>query len=146
MIEISMRDRVLAHLYRFRHIRCDIAYNAPKDITQEGVAISLGITRSHANVILRKMVDRGEVIEHMALISGTNRATRRLVYTMTPSGYRIYHSKEEELRRHGVDLGEIDLHVDSYSFEDLRCRLGEHLDDLGCLCVLRGTINRSEME
>lgn len=58
---VSLHDKMLAHLYRYRYVRNDIEYDAPYELTQEGSGIAIGITRSHASIILARMMDKGEV-------------------------------------------------------------------------------------
>ncbi len=58
MDKITLTDRILTHLYRFKHINSDIKYNAPEELTQTGIALSLGITRSYASLLLGRMLEK----------------------------------------------------------------------------------------
>ena len=52
---ISVKDKIVAHLFRNRHVNPNDIYNLPWDITQDGIASSLGITRAHASIELKRL-------------------------------------------------------------------------------------------
>ena len=83
---ITFRDKVLAFLYGHVHVSRDIHYGAPFEITQDGIAIILGISRSHASVVLGKMVSSGEVQCSAATIKDSERTNKRKIYLITPHG------------------------------------------------------------
>ena len=55
MRNITQAERVLIHLYSYRHLDESERHGVPFDITQDGVGESVGISRSHASLILGKM-------------------------------------------------------------------------------------------
>ena len=59
-------------------------YTAPFDLTQDGIASGLGITRAHATRVLNELEKRGLVEARLNHVIGGCR--RRKVYFPTPAG------------------------------------------------------------
>ncbi len=82
--------RVLKHLARFRAE--DMAFSCPDEVTQNGIAKALGLTRPHVALILkRNLVGQGFVEAKLLHVQGNGR--RKLGYMLTPTGYKVVQGK-----------------------------------------------------
>ncbi len=86
MYKITLADRALLHMYRYRHISPTIRLGAPKEITQDGVAEVLGISRSHAALLTNKLEESEMLVSGRARVNGVNCRVPRKVYFITSSG------------------------------------------------------------
>lgn len=78
----TVQDRVLLHLDGYRRYR--EAYAVPADMTQMGIALSIGVTRAHAAIVLRTLLEQGLMEKRLARIL---RKPRKLItYHLTPAG------------------------------------------------------------
>ena len=77
MKEISYHDRASALLFEYKHINNDIVFDAPLELTQDGIAMGLGVSRGHSNVIIKRMIDNNEVEVVCSSIKGSNSAKKR---------------------------------------------------------------------
>ncbi len=132
---ISVKDKVIAHLYRNRYVDTNDIYNLPWDITQDGIAVSLGITRAHASIELKKLKEASMVDEKQAHVKGGK--VKRKCYMLTPLGREF---AERTLER--AEMNDVDI----FSMIDMKRQdasaLLESLSEkdrysLGCACALR---------
>ncbi|MBQ8180214.1 MAG: hypothetical protein IJ026_07250 [Candidatus Methanomethylophilaceae archaeon] len=147
MNPLTLRNRVLIHLNGYNHIEHCIRFGAPYEITQDGVGMELGISRSYASLILGRMEQNGIVETGLSTIRGSGSKLKRKIYFLTVKG-RMEHDRmvksllddgysEEELRpRPNIN------HCSSDAFDDLG---EEDRDTIGSLCVLRCDIHRDEI-
>ena len=140
MSNISLHDRALSHLYRYRFTKQDIEYGAPFEISQDGVATALGISRSHASILLKKMVENGELTTWHSYIRDASRPVKRMVYHITERGKTVYRERAEDLKGQGIDIENIV--GESYDEERLT---REEKDLLGCICVLNTNLYFNEL-
>ena len=132
---VNVKDKVVAHLYRNRNVDVNDLYNLPWDITQDGIAMSLGITRAHASIELKKLRESYVVDERQGHVRGGK--VRRKCYTLTPSGMDLAETIIERAKLNDVDI---------YSMIDMKRQdpnvLMESLSEndrfcLGCACTIR---------
>jgi len=79
---LTAEERILLHL--LAHIRHGERYEVPFDLTQSGIALAVGVRRSHVSATLAEMSKRWLSEERVAHIEGGGR--RRKVYVLTPRG------------------------------------------------------------
>lgn len=80
---------VLAHLWRSRDLPGN-EWDVPYSYTQDGISMSLGISRAHASIELKKLIQKDLVKSDLKhVVNGT---VRRKVYFLTKEG-------EEEAKR-----------------------------------------------
>src|SRR6267378_4079387 len=79
---LTIQERILLHLEPFTRER--EAYTVPKEVTQAGIAGSLGIRVAHASREVRKLVESNLAEERDAAVSGAKRHQK--AYFLTPSG------------------------------------------------------------
>ncbi|HOL07627.1 MAG TPA: hypothetical protein PKX44_05065 [Methanomassiliicoccaceae archaeon] len=81
-ITLTVGERILFHLLQYsKYID---SFDAPIDITQDGIAAALRISRAHAALELKKLKNAGEVKERLSHIKRGR--TKRKVYFLTPLG------------------------------------------------------------
>ncbi len=73
--------------YLKQHCNGDLDFVAPPELTQDGIAAALGITRPHASLVLKKLVSDGFVEARILHIRGGRR--RRTAYILSPSGFQV---------------------------------------------------------
>jgi len=97
---VTVGERVLVHLAGFA--RFGDAYECPKEMTQDGIAAALGISRAHTALELKRLRSSGKVEERMAHVEGAR--TRRKVYVLLPAGQEIARRMREHARTKRVSL------------------------------------------
>jgi tetratricopeptide (TPR) repeat protein len=94
---LTVAERITLHLSQ--HQKFKDSYDVPFDVSQDGIAQALLISRAHAAVELKKLKESGEVQERLAHIKrGKN---KRKVYFLTTTG----EEKAEKIRRFAEDRG-----------------------------------------
>ena len=84
MENITVRERALLHLNRFPNMNPSEIFNVPFDLTQDGIASVLGISRAHASLELKKLKESGKVDDWLAHIKGAG--SKRKAYYLLSDG------------------------------------------------------------
>ncbi len=137
----------MMHIYKYRHISPTIEYGAPREITQEGVAEVLGISRSHAALITNKLEKDGLLYSGRAKVVGQTQGGPRKVYFVTQSGRTLCDEFEK-----GVASGDIDAEAVSIPNNINYCSSSafwslpeDRRTAIGCLLVLRVPVRRFDL-
>lgn len=148
MNHITVKDRVMAHLMRYNHVGYDVVLNAPAEITQDGIASAVGISRSHVSQILGDMLKRKEISYSVATIKNSQYAIKRKTYHLTEYGKLVYRRRAEDLQNCGLSPSLMDppLNINYCSTEGFDTLSMADIDRIGCLCVMRRTFTRSDLE
>jgi tetratricopeptide (TPR) repeat protein len=80
----TVRERALLHLSRFPDVNPNEMFNVPFDLTQDGIASVLGVSRAHASLELKKLKEAGKINDWQAHVKGSG--TKRMVYYLLPDG------------------------------------------------------------
>src|SRR5439155_1280943 len=72
------------------------------DMTQDGIATALSLSRAHVALELKRLKSTGKVQERMAHVA--NARSRRKVYELTPAGQEISRRMREHARSRTVEL------------------------------------------
>jgi len=135
MVTLSIGQRIIMHLDRFKMTDSSEIYNIPWDLTQDGIATSIRISRAHASIELKKLRECGKVEEKQTHIKGGK--VKRKSYLLTPLGM----AESARIREYAEDNGiDIDALLD-LKRQDANIIL-ENLDPtdsyaLGCACAFR---------
>lgn len=140
MDKATIRERILLHLSRFTMVNEDEVYNLPFDLTQDGIASALGISRAHSSLELKKLRQGGKIKENQVHVIGSN--IRRKVYYLEPDGKTEAESVRERLEDAGVSIETV--------LDMRRCDpelMWEKLSDsdrnaLGLACVIRVPVSK----
>ena len=84
MTSLSVKQKALVFLYKYRSYDRNDIYNTPWELTQDGVAGAVGVSRAHASIVLNQLKEEGNVEEKITHIR--NGKTKRKSYFITPSG------------------------------------------------------------
>ncbi len=99
---VTVGERILVHLSGF--LRHADAYEVPVEMTQDGIATALSLSRAHVALELKRLKATGKVQERMAHVA--NARSRRKVYELAPAGQEIARRMREHTRARRVQLSE----------------------------------------
>lgn len=147
MDKLNLREKTLVYLSRYSYIDPNIEFSAPLDITQDGVAMALGLTRAHASSVLRRMVERGSVICGQARVKGSPSAVKRKVYFLSPQGSRECREILETARSEGLDEREVILprDINRFGADAIAGMDPVDRDLVGMVCALRSPVRREDI-
>jgi predicted transcriptional regulator len=135
MTDFTIGERLLLHLYRYRSLDQNEIYNIPWELTQDGIATTLCISRAHASIELKKLKNKDRVVEYQAHVKGGK--VKRYVYYLNPEGLKA----AAEVQKKADDAG-----IDVKTLLDLKCQdptmafdsmTPEDKYALGCACAFR---------
>ena len=55
MTSLSVKQKALVFLYRYRTYDRNDIYNTPWELTQDGIAGGIGVSRAHASIVLNQL-------------------------------------------------------------------------------------------
>jgi tetratricopeptide (TPR) repeat protein/DNA-binding MarR family transcriptional regulator len=82
-ISLTVEEKILLHLIQYTNFYDQ--WEVPFDITQEGIAGSIGIARCNVSRAMKKLTTKGHIEEKIAHVKGAER--RRKVYFLTHAGH-----------------------------------------------------------
>ncbi|MFA5311956.1 MAG: hypothetical protein WC375_01400 [Methanomassiliicoccales archaeon] len=129
-IRLTVWERILLFI-RSRSQNVDLdAYVLPFDLTQDGIAGGVGISRAHAAVEVRKMIAHGWISSSLSHVEGNPR--RRTCYMMTAKGRTHAAMIKRSLDDRGVAIESVVIAAPSKSVQrtDLRSRLNKITEQL----------------
>src|SRR6058998_790501 len=97
---VTVGERILVHLSGF--LRHADSYECPVEMTQDGIANALLLSRAHVALELKRLKSTGKVQERMAHVA--NARSRRKVYELTPAGQEISRRMREHARARTIEL------------------------------------------
>jgi len=117
---LTVSERIILHLAQYSKYQDD--YDVPLDVSQDGIASALRISRAHAAIELKKLKEGEDVDERLAHIrKGKN---RRKVYFLTMKGEDKARRIREFAEKEGIDIKPL-LDIRRCSGEDLWDSLDE---------------------
>ncbi len=140
-MSITVGERIVLHLNQFAKYQED--FDVPIDVSQDGIASALRISRAHAAIELKKLKENGDVTERLAHIKRGK--TKRKVYFLSPKGSDRALKVKEFAEREGIEI---------IPFLDLkRCKGPElwnsmdekHRPIFGQACVFRRPFKRGAL-
>ena len=84
MTSLSVKQKALVFLNKYKSLNSNDIYNTPWELTQDGVANALCISRAHASIVLNQLKDEGKTEEKITHIR--NGKVKRKSYFITPAG------------------------------------------------------------
>jgi len=85
---LTIGERIVVHLSQYGRVQDEFV--VPPEMAQTGIAHSLGISRAHAAIELRRQMDAGRVVVRIGHVAGM--PSRRKVYRLTSNGEGIARS------------------------------------------------------
>ena len=143
MENVTIRERTILHLNRFPNMNPNEIFNVPFDLTQDGIASVLGISRAHASLELKKLKENGKVDDWLAHIKGAG--SKRKAYYLLSDGVAEAELLKKRFESSGVlidtllDMKRCDPDVmwESLSVKDR--------ETFGLACVFRVPIPRKTL-
>ncbi|MGI6471604.1 MAG: helix-turn-helix domain-containing protein [Candidatus Methanomethylophilaceae archaeon] len=143
MTKTTIRERILLHLSRFIMVSDQENYNLPFDLTQDGIASALGISRAHSSLELKKLRRTGLVKERQVRVIGSN--VRRKVYHLEEEGLREAEMVKKRLEAAGIPFETI-LDLKHCEPELMWAKLNDSdRDVLGLACVIRIPVHKDAL-
>lgn len=134
MTNLSVKQRMVVHLERYKSVSPNEEYNLPWDMTQDGIATALLISRAHTSIELKNLRDKGLVTERLAHVKGGR--NKRKIYYLTKMGI-----KEAEKIRMLIERNILQMGGPERSPSNENTDIGmDCADPLGCACVLRAPL------
>src|SRR3989454_11684174 len=97
---VTVGERILVHLSGLlRHADLD---ECPVEMTQDGIANALLLSRAHVALELKRLKSTGKVQERMAHVA--NARSRRKVYELTPAGQEISRRMGGHARARAIEI------------------------------------------
>ncbi len=144
MEQITIGSKILLHLSRYEKIDSTQIYDLPWDLTQDGIATSVRISRAHASIELKKLRELDRVEEHQCQIRGS-RSCKRKAFFLTPIGKNTANELKNHLKDEGVDFESL-LDLKKCDPEVLIDSLEPDAKEaLGIASVLRVPIHRNDL-
>jgi len=97
---LTIGERIVVHLSQYARVQDE--YVVPPGMAQTGIAESLGLSRAHVAIELRRQMDAGRIEVRIAHVTGA--PTRRKVYRLTPKGATVAHSVRDRALGRTVEL------------------------------------------
>ena len=97
---LTYTDKTLLHLGRFDELGLN-GYVVPFDLTQDGIALALGISRAHISIVLKRLGERSLVTWRLAHTGGS---VSRRVYTLTSKGRRAEIESKKKMEEDGLTI------------------------------------------
>lgn len=146
MKSTSLRSKVILHLAKFSYIDIHDRYGAPLDITQDGIAMALGITRSYTSLVLGRMEETNTVEHATAIIKASTTNAPRKIYQLTNQGKIEYRDLMNQIKEEGLTVdGILAADANHLSTSELLALPEGTRDMLGFLCVMESRIMKDDM-
>jgi tetratricopeptide (TPR) repeat protein len=97
---LTVGERIIFHLSQYT--KYHDSFDVPIDISQDGIAAALRISRAHAALELKKLKDSKEVAEKLSHIKRGR--TKRKVYFLTANGEQKAREIKDYARENEIDL------------------------------------------
>lgn len=148
MYGFSNREKAMLHLSLHMGLDPNMEFGAPLEITQDGVAMALGITRSHASTILNRMKNNGEVMVGLSRVDGGDCKVKRKIYFLTPKGKAALDERLSGLLAAGVPPSELEFEgkIDRYSDAKMASMEIRQRNGVGMLMVMRTPVHRRDVD
>lgn len=135
MGSLSIGQKIILHLDRYKMTDPNDIYNIPWDLTQDGIATSLRISRAHASIELKKLREKDYVEEKQTHIKGGK--VKRKSYLLTPLGIDSAIQIKDYASRENIDVNAL-LDLKRQNATVLLEELSEEdMYALGCACAFR---------
>jgi tetratricopeptide (TPR) repeat protein len=138
---LTVAERIVLHL--LQHQKLIDSYDVPIDVSQDGIASALCISRAHVAIELKKLREGGDVVEKLAHIKKGK--TKRKVYFLSENGELKAAKIKEYAVAEGIDLGPM-MDVRRCRGPDLYASLSkENRPILVAACVFRRPFRREAL-
>ncbi|QLH75204.1 MAG: hypothetical protein HPY73_06950 [Methanomassiliicoccales archaeon] len=97
---VTVGERIILHLAQYsKYID---SFDAPPEVSQDGIAEAIRISRAHAAIELKKLKEHGDVFEKMSHIK--KGPTKRKVYYLTEAGEKRAKNLKDYIQGQGIEI------------------------------------------
>ena len=141
MTSLSVKQKALIFLYKYRTYDKSDIYNTPWELTQDGVAGAVGVSRAHASIVLNQLKEEGNVEERITHIR--NGKTKRKSYFITPSGMEEGEMIIDLANKEKIDIAYLlETRKKGYDISFDNLNKGDRFA-LGCACAFNMPVDKS---
>ncbi|MCE5297099.1 MAG: hypothetical protein LLG16_08370 [Euryarchaeota archaeon] len=97
---VTVGERIVLHLAQFSKYLD--SFDAPPEVSQDGIAEAIRISRAHAAIELKKLKEHEDVVERMSHIK--RGPTKRKVYYLTESGEKRAKNLKDYVESQGIEI------------------------------------------
>lgn len=145
MTNLTLPEKVLLHVYRYRHIVETTEFMIPPEMTQYGIAEAVGISRSHVSIIVGRLVEDGRLMCRKGHIRGNGNSLRK-VYFITARGCEHCRKMlDGTLKRDDIDTA-LPQNINYCCSSKLWSLPKEERDIVGGVLVLRCPVYRCDFD
>ena len=123
---ITVGERIVLHLAQYSKHMND--FDAPFEVSQDGIGEALRISRAHAAIELKKLKEAGTVTERIAHIKAG--PVKRKVYFLTEAGEAKARDLKDFANRQGIELSPL-LDLRKCKGEELWAQLNPDSREIG---------------
>lgn len=135
---LTIGQRVVMHLDRYKTLSTTDEFNVPWELTQDGIATALRISRAHASIELKKLRAANKVEEKQTHVKGGK--VKRMTYRLTSLGLEDVPKIKEFAEKKKIDIDSL-LDIKRWSQQVF---VEELCDDdryaFGCACAFRTSV------
>ncbi|MCL1984790.1 MAG: hypothetical protein FWG58_05285 [Methanomassiliicoccaceae archaeon] len=143
MTRLTIAEKIILHLSRYELFPDDEEFNISWDLTQDGIAASLRITRAHSSIELKKLREKGKVTERQTHIKSGG--VKRKSYALTSIGMDEAKHLRAMAEKEGIDIMPM-LDMKRCDPRTVLESAGEeNRDAFGLACVLRRPVPRGDL-
>ena len=133
MTSLSVKQKALVFLERYKTLDSSNIYNTPWELTQDGVANALCISRAHASIVLNQLKGEEFAEEKITHIKGGK--YKRKTYYITPAGMEEAARIREFASKENIDLNPM-IEMKKLDYSDILKKLSDSdRYGLGCACA-----------
>ena len=143
MASLSVKQKTLIFLNKYRSLNPNDIYNTPWEVTQDGVANALCISRAHACIVLNQLRDEGNADEKISHVK--NGKSKRKTYFLTPAGMEEAVKVMEFVVKECIDIDSI-LNTKKQKADVVLNKLSDKdRFALGCACAFNMPMHKDDL-
>ena len=121
-VSLTVEEKILLHLLEYLKFR-DQNWDVPFDVTQEGIASSVGIARCNVSRAMKKILEKELIEERVAHVKDSER--RRKVYFLTHQGLESAQHTKQYLENLVIGLRDLNGNMKQLKLQEIKNRQGQ---------------------
>ncbi len=141
MSSLSVKQKALIFLNKYKSYDKSDIYNTPWELTQDGISSAICVSRAHASIVLNQLKNEGKAEEKITHIR--NGKIKRKSYYLTPLGMEEAAKVLEMAAKENIDVSSIlDSKKQGCGLDPNKLNEGDRFA-LGCACAFNMAIDPS---
>ena len=116
-VSLTVEEKILLHLLEYLKFR-DQNWDVPFDVTQEGIASSVGIARCNVSRAMKKILEKELIEERVAHVKDSER--RRKVYFLTHEGLESAQHTKQYLENLVIGLRDLNGNMKQLKLQEIK--------------------------